>query len=80
MDRKLHLLDSYSARGSDGSTYKVLAYEHLVRDPSIWRDGFDHWEPTGQTEFRLEDGRAVEITRDGAMQLRESGVVLEKAT
>ena len=57
MERKLRMLDSFAARGSDGATYKVRAYEHLVRDESL-TDGREHWEPTGLAEYRLEDGCA----------------------
>jgi hypothetical protein len=32
MDRKLHLLESFTAQGTDGRTYRVFGYEHLVRD------------------------------------------------
>jgi hypothetical protein len=75
MDRKLHLLDSFSALGSDGETYKVLAYEHLVRDESIV-DGQEHWEPTGVTEYRLADGARVDMARDGAMRIVDRGIAL----
>ena len=76
MERKLHLLDTYIARGSDGADYKVCAYEHLVRDESIATDGLDHWEPSGQAEYRLADGAPVEVRRDGSMHVVRSGVEL----
>jgi hypothetical protein len=78
MERKLHLLESFTARGSDGETYKVRGYEHLVRDESL-ADGLEHWEPTGQAEYRLEDGQPVEVRRDGSMRLPNSGVQLARA-
>jgi hypothetical protein len=79
MERKLHLLDSFAARGSDGATYKVRAYEHLVRDESMLVDGRDHWEATGQSEYRLEDGTRVDLFRDGAMRVAGRDLTLRKA-
>jgi hypothetical protein len=78
MERKLHLLESFSARGSDGARYKVRGYEHLVRDESV-ADGGEHWEPTGQAEYRLEDGKPVEMLRDGSMRIAGSPVQLARA-
>jgi hypothetical protein len=78
MERRLHLLESFTARGSDGETYKVRGYEHLVRDESL-SDGREHWEPTGLAEYRLEDGQPVEVQRDGSMRLPGSGVQLARA-
>ena len=31
MEKMLHQLESFSARGSDGNTYRVRGYEHLAR-------------------------------------------------
>ena len=76
MERKLHLLDSFNARGADGDAYKVCAYEHLVRDESLVADGLDHWEPSGQVEYRLADGAPVEVRRDGSMRVARTGVEL----
>jgi len=78
MERKLHLLESFTARGSDGATYKVRGYEHLVRDESV-ADGGEHWEPTGQAEYRLEDGKPVEVLHDGSMRIADSRVQLARA-
>jgi hypothetical protein len=50
------LLDSFVATGSDGNSYKVCAYERLVPVPG----SAEHWEPSGQIEYRLEDGRLLE--------------------
>lgn len=77
MERKLHLLDSFEARGSDGQRYKVCAFEHLARDETLLSSGRIDWEPTGQTEYRLADGRAVEMRRDGAMRVWDSDIELE---
>ena len=75
MDRKLHLLESFTARGSDGSTYKVCAYEQMVKDESL-ADGQEHWESTGVTEYRLADGDLVDVARDGSMRIARSGIEL----
>jgi len=77
MDRKLHFLESFNASGSDGATYKVCGYEHLVRDESV-ADGGEHWEPTGEAEYRLEDGERVEVWHDGSMRVARSGVELAR--
>lgn len=78
MDKKLHLLESFTATGSDGATYKVLGYEHLVRDELVL-DGREHWESTGLAEYRLADGERVEVQRDGSMCIPGSGVQLTPA-
>lgn len=77
MDRKLQFLESFHAQGSDGATYKVLGYEHLVRDESV-ADGTDHWAPTGEIEYRLADGGRLEAHRDGSMRIERSGVELHR--
>jgi hypothetical protein len=59
-DRKLHLLDTFDVVGPDGQRYRARAYEHLVQDDSLAADGREHWEPTGESEVRLEDGRLLE--------------------
>lgn len=72
MDLRLHLLESFAAEGSDGARYKVCVYERMVPLPG----GTDQWEPTGDAEYRLEDGRHVEVGKDGAMRVAGSGVQL----
>jgi hypothetical protein len=72
MQRKLHLLDSFAARGSDGQTYKVMAYEHLV----LMAEGGQQWEPTGQLEYRLADGRRVAADATGHMSIADTAVTL----
>ncbi|NRF67354.1 hypothetical protein HLB44_10195 [Aquincola sp. S2] len=76
MEKRLHWLESFEARGSDGQTYKVRGYEHLARDESI-PDGMERWEPTGTAEYRLADGGRVDARGDGSLRL-PSGVVLER--
>jgi hypothetical protein len=75
MDRKLHLLESFNARGSDGEIYKICGYEHLVRDESL-TNGLERWEPTGEVEYRTQDGVRLEVRRDGTMRIAASGVEL----
>jgi len=75
MDRRLHLLESFTAQGSDGATYKVCGFERLARDESIV-DGQERWEPTGVTEYRLAEGALVDVARDGTMRIASSGVEL----
>jgi len=77
MDRKLHLLESFAARGSDGVTYKVLGFEHLVRAPSA-SAGLDDWEPSGFSEWRLADGRPVTEGQDGRFRIEGSDVQLSR--
>lgn len=76
MEHKLHLLDSFAARGADGRTYKVCAYEHLVKDESLPTDGAEHWEPNGQVEYRLADGEGVEELADGSLRVRGRDLTL----
>ena len=78
MERKLHLLESFVASGSDGATYKVFGYERLRRDESLM-DGLEHWESTGQAEYRLANGEPVEVQRDGSMRIARSRVELRPA-
>ena len=75
MEKKLHLLESFNARGADGAMYKVCGYEHMVLDETV-ADGREHWEPTGQAEYRLASGEHVEVHRDGSMRIAASGVEL----
>jgi hypothetical protein len=76
MDRKLHFLESFNATGSDGETYKVCGYEHMLRDEAV-ADGVERWESTGEVEYRLPDGRRVEARRDGSMRIESSGIELK---
>ena len=78
MDRKLQLLDSFTAQGTDGASYKVMAYEHMLRVDFL-ADGQDHWEPTGVTEYRLASGERLDVTPGGAMRIVASGVELRSS-
>lgn len=75
MDLRLQLLDTFVAAGSDGGTYKVCAYDRLAPDLSL-HDGGEHWESTGKVEYRLADGRRVEVHRDGSTWIGGSDVLL----
>ena len=76
MEKKLHLLDTVNAQGSDGQAYKVCGYEHMVRDEQQLVDGRDHWESTGQSEYRLSDGRGVDVGSDGSMRIAGTDITL----
>jgi hypothetical protein len=78
MDIKLQLLESFAARGSDGNLYKVMGYERLARDESVPHLP-ERWEPTGVSEYRLDDGALVEVQRDGSMRINGRGVTLQRA-
>lgn len=75
MDLRLHLLESFMATGSDGQSYKVCGYERLARDASV-ADDDAHWEPTGQAEYRLADGRPVDVRAGGEMRIAGTDVKL----
>lgn len=77
MERQFHLLESFPARGSDGATYKVCAYEHLRRDETV-QDGQEHWLPTGTSELRLDSGELVNPRSDGSMEIVHTGVTLTR--
>jgi hypothetical protein len=76
MDLQLHLLETFMARGSDGERYKVRAYERLVQDPSL-PGSTQPWQPSGIAEFRLEDGRYVDVDAQGGMRIHGTDVVLQ---
>ena len=78
MDKQLRLLDSFAARGADGTSYKVMAYEHLQR-VDLMSNGAEQWEPTGQTEYRLATGERVDPLDDGAWRVVPTGQKLQTA-
>ena len=77
MDQKLHLLESFHARGSDGVEYKVMGYEQMRREEALV-DGQEHWAPTGTIEFRLDSGELVDMGKDGTMKVVASGLELKR--
>jgi hypothetical protein len=72
MDLRLQLLDSFAAKGSDGRDYKVRVYDRLVPLPG----NPGQWEPTGEAEYRLDNGRAVEVGKDGSMRVAGTDITL----
>ncbi|RYY51730.1 MAG: hypothetical protein EOO24_66280 [Comamonadaceae bacterium] len=72
MELRLQLLDSFSAQGSDGQRYKVLAYDRLAHVPGT----VDQWEPTGTVEYRLDDSRGVDVAADGSLRIHGTQVML----
>lgn len=75
MDIRLHLLETFAARGSDGAAYKVCAYERLVPDLSAGAAA-DAWASSGVVEYRLQDGRLVDAGRDGALRVVGTSLTL----
>ena len=77
MEKTLRQLETFNARGTDGQVYSVHGYEHLARiDPlSAARD---QWESTGEAEYKLADGRPIEIQKDGQMRVAGSDLMLER--
>ncbi|AMO22524.1 hypothetical protein GCM10027034_29230 [Ramlibacter solisilvae] len=75
MELRLQLLETFNARGSDGATYKLCAYDRLAPDLSM-APGSERWESTGKVEYRLDDGRSVEVDGQGGLRIAGSGVVL----
>lgn len=75
MEKMLHLLETFTARGSDGNEYAVRGYEHLVR---LAEDERGAWEPAGVAEYKLADGRHVRVDADGTMSVPALDVTLER--
>lgn len=71
----LHFLESFMTKGSDGASYKVLAYERMAPQVHLTHTG-DTWEPTGVAEYHLKDGRLVDVDREGTLRIAGSNVVL----
>ena len=76
METRLHQLETFEAKGSDGRSYKVLGFERMARDLTLPQQP-DRWESTGIVEFRLDDGSVVHASRDGKMTL-DNGVTLTR--
>jgi hypothetical protein len=72
MEKQLRLLESFPVHGDDGNNYQVRVYEHLARLDAV--PGLtDEWESTGLAEYKLADGRHVEVSRDGGLTLHHGG-------
>jgi hypothetical protein len=77
MEKTLRQLETFNARGTDGQLYAVRGYEHLARiDPRA--QPLDQWESTGEAEYKLADGRHVDVLDDGHLRVAGSGLVLER--
>lgn len=76
MDLKLQFLESFKVVGSDRREYKVRAYDRMARNEALPAGG-EHWESTGVVEYRLEDGRLVEVLDDGTLRVRGCDLELE---
>lgn len=79
MELRLQFLESFRVKGSDGTEDKVCAYERLAPDTSVG-DGLERWAPTGVVEYRMEDGRLVEESKDGSLHIAASGVALTRVS
>jgi hypothetical protein len=77
MEKMLHQLETFTARGSDGKSYVIRGYEHLARLEAI-PDAHGQWEPTGVAEYKLADGRPVRIDKDGRMTIAGTDVSLQR--
>lgn len=71
MDKQLHLLETFRAHDAAGALRTVRAYEHWVRVVPV-PDPLGQWEPTGEVEYRLDDGRPLMMARDGALHPLDS--------
>jgi hypothetical protein len=78
MEKMLHLLETFTARGSDGRNHVVHGYEYLTRLDEVPTSAPGQWEPTGLAEYKLADGRHVSVDKNGAMGLPEIGLRLER--
>lgn len=78
MEKMLHLLETFGARGSDGEAYVVHGYEHLARLDEVPGAPME-WEPTGLIEYKLLDGRHVSVGDDGTMSLAGTGIRLVRS-
>lgn len=77
MEKMLHRLETFTARGSDGKTYEVHGYEHMARVDLI-ADPQGQWEPTGQVEYKLADGRHLDVVEDGVLRLAAADLQLQR--
>ena len=77
METRLHLLESFNARGDDGCVYSVRGYEHLARLDGT-PDLAGEWQPTGLSEYRLATGEPLAVDRTGAMTIVSRDVKLRR--
>jgi hypothetical protein len=79
MEKKLQFLESFAAQGDDGQVYQVRVYEHLARLDAVAGPS-EQWESTGQAEYKLGDGRHVDVDRRGGLTLRDGGIRLQRTS
>ena len=79
MEKRIARLESFNARGSDGNTYTVNAYEHQCR-VGMFNTDPEHWEPTGLAEYKLSDGRHVDLDANGRLVVSGTNLTLERET
>ncbi|CAN7256914.1 hypothetical protein [Rhizobacter sp. LjRoot28] len=79
MEKRIARLESFNARGSDGNTYTVNAYEHQCR-VGMFNTDPEHWEPTGLAEYKLSDGRHVDLDANGRLVVSGTSLTLERET
>jgi hypothetical protein len=77
MEKRLHQLETLRLHGDDGRDYVVHGFEHLARLDAAPGLGGD-WEPTGESEYRLADGRPVNVGADETMTIAQNGVRLSQ--
>jgi hypothetical protein len=77
MEKRLRQLETFVARGSDGKTYSVRGYEHQGR-VDAFISAQEQWEPLGVAEYKLDDGRHVDMAADGTMVVSGSDVRLSR--
>ena len=77
MEKRIRRLETFTARGSDGQTYSVHGYEHQRRVDTFGAAP-DQWEPTGIAEYKLPDGRHVDLADDGSLVVAGSDLRLER--
>ena len=75
MEKILRQLESFVTCGSDGRTYTVRGFEHLVH---LENGVHESWESTGLAEYKLADGRHVAVGADGGMSVPALGLTLER--
>jgi hypothetical protein len=68
MEKMLRRLETFTARGNDGKLHAVHGYEHLAR-VQLTSDGEPQWEPTGEAEYKLADGRPLAVDADGTLRV-----------
>ncbi len=77
MEKMLHRLETFAARGSDGATYTVHGYEHMAR-VDTFPTAEPQWESTGVAEYKLASGAPIQVLPDGSMQVRDRDLRLQR--